>query len=429
MTLLAARETTTDPVADLHACAGRLAALDTDALDVAQQAEDLRLLGQVEAQVASAKLRLLASADRSKAAARAGLASTSQWAARAVNADPVVLHRQVQLAQQLETRTMTQLALARGEVTVEQAAVIMRADRQLPPGLTALQRTRIEESLVEKARTLSPNLLRRAARRALETVEADRHVVDAQENSLVVDEETEARRRTRLTLHDNQDGTVTGHFTVPQMQGHLLRKILQTITAPRRGRVGASQAQVGSAGRRDTDWDQARGAAFCEVIEHLPTDHLHPRTAATLVVTITEETLRGALSVAHLDTDAELSAGEARRLACGAGLIPAVLGGASQPLDLGRAARLFNEAQRTAIGLRQQTCAAEGCDRPFAWTELHHLDGWAEGGKTDLDNAVGVCHFHHQRIHDSAYEHRRDPDGAITFYQRGVRVLSSRLAP
>ncbi|MCW2856181.1 MAG: endonuclease, partial [Marmoricola sp.] len=240
---------------------------------------------------------------------------------------------------------------------------------------------------------------------------------DAHENALVVCEEHAARSRTRLSLHDNGDGTVTGHFTVPTLHGHLLCKILATMTAPRRGRLGASPAQIGDANTLRTDWDHARGTAFCEILEHLPTDHLHPRTAATVVVTIREETLRDALAVAQLDTGAEISAGEARRLACNAAILPAVLGAGSIPLDLGRSARLFSEAQRTALGLRQQTCAAQGCDRPFAWTEIHHLQPWGAGGPTDLNNAIGLCHFHHQRIHDPAFDHEAKPDG-IVFHQR-----------
>ena len=70
--------------------------------------------------------------------------------------------------------------------------------------------------------------------------------VDAHEDQLVADEEAAAREKTRLTLHDNDDGTVTGHFTVPTLHGHLLRKVMETMTAPRRGRLGAAEAQVGA---------------------------------------------------------------------------------------------------------------------------------------------------------------------------------------
>ena len=106
-----------------------------------------------------------------------------------------------------------------------------------------------------------------------------------------------------------------------------------------------------------------------------------------MVVTIDHTVLAGAMKAAHLDTDQALSAGEARRLACNAGILPAVLGGKSVALDLGRESRLFSESQRVAKGLEHTTCAATGCERPYAWCELHHRQPWAQGGRTDLANA------------------------------------------
>ncbi len=406
-----------DPAAELHACLDRVSAVDTARLGVDGQAELLRALTRAEARLAALKLQLLAAAERSKTALRCGAASTGQWAASLANTDQAVAHRQVGLAQILERRTATQAALASGSITIEHAAVIVNADQQLPDSVTAEQRETIEQALVAKAQSLSPGALRKAARRALAAVEDDLAVVDAHENGIVRDREEFARSRTRLTLHDNNDGTVTGHFTIPVMQGHLLRKVLETITAPRRYRLGATHAQAGERESR-TDWDRARGEAFCELLEHLPTDHLHPKTAATLVVTLELGTLREALKVAHLDTGEALSAGEVRRLACNARLLPAVLGGQSLPLDLGRSARLYSDPQRTALGIKHKTCAADGCERPFAWCELHHLVAWALGGKTDLADAIPLCHFHHQRIHDHRYTHAHRPDGSITFHRR-----------
>jgi hypothetical protein len=405
------------PADELHACLDRVTSFRMDRLSGDELAEQLRSLTRVEARVAALRLQVLAQADRSQAAAAVGAASTGAWAARLANADQATTQRQVGLAHGLDRRTAARTALADGSISAEHAAVIVQADRQLPDQVTAEQRDVVEAALVEKAQTLSPSALRRAARRAWEEVERDVAAVDAHENEIVASEEDTARSRTRLTLHDNEDGTVTGHFTVPVAQGHLLRKILQTITAPRRGRLGASAAQVGEREAR-TDWDRARGEAFCELLEHLPTDHLHPKTAATLVVSLGLDVLQEALRVAHLDTGAVLSAGEIRRLACNARLIPAVFGGASLPLDLGRAARLFSEAQRTALGLVHATCAADGCERPFAWCELHHQHAWSLGGSTDLRDAIPLCHFHHQRIHDARYTHARCRDGSITFHQR-----------
>ena len=100
-------------------------------------------------------------------------------------------------------------------------------------------------------------------------------------------------------------------------------------------------------------------------------------------------------------------------MACGAGIVPAVLDGESQLLDLGRTQRFFTEAQRVALSMTYDSCAAEDCDRPYAWTEQHHEDPWAFGGQTDLDKAVPLCGFHHRRMHHPGFHHRidRDPDG------------------
>ncbi|MCW2784783.1 MAG: endonuclease, partial [Marmoricola sp.] len=69
-------------------------------------------------------------------------------------------------------------------------------------------------SLVVKARTMPPGLLRRAARRAPAEIEPDPAVIDAHENTLVANEEAAARSRTRLSLHDNGDGTVASEAQV-----------------------------------------------------------------------------------------------------------------------------------------------------------------------------------------------------------------------
>ena len=109
---------------------------------------------------------------------------------------------------------------------------------------------------------------------------------------------------------------------------------------------------------------------FAQLLEHLPTDPLHGKVAATVVVTLDLDTLRGQLRAAGVDTGDLVSAAEARRLACQAGLVPAVPDGKSLPLDLGRSSRLFTEAQRVAGATRHTRCAAEGCDIRYAWCEL-----------------------------------------------------------
>ena len=362
------------------------------------------------------KLSLVAAADRAQVAAGSGMTGTGAWLSKATRTTGAVAAGQVALAGALESLPATGAALRDGAMSAEHAAVIAYATDRLPATLDPDQRAVVEAGLVEQATRLDPAALRKKARRALELV-ASREEADRHHDAVLREEEARARDKTRLTLHDNRDGTVTGHFTVPTLAGAILKKILGQLVSPRRGRLGASQDQTGPVGDQ-LDWAQRQGQAFLELIEHLPTDRLHAKTAATIVVTLDHTQLTADLAAAGLDTGHELSAGEARRLACGAGILPAILNGPSLPLDLGRTQRFFTEAQRVALTTRHTTCLADGCDRPYAWTELHHREPWAQGGRTDLTKAEPLCGFHHHRIHDPAYLHRRHPDGTITFHRR-----------
>ena len=117
-------------------------------------------------------------------------------------------------------------------------------------------------------------------------------------------------------------------------------------------------------------------------------------------------------------TGDRLTAGQVRRLACTAKILPAVLGGESLPLDLGRARRLFSPDQRKALLIRDRTCRVEGCDIPGTWSEAHHLEPWLSAGPTDLDNGILLCSPHHHRAHDAAFRLARLANGDVRFHRR-----------
>ncbi len=392
-------------VAEVHGVLDRLHQRSTAMTLPTEVAEVERAIRRLEAY----KLRLVATADKTGTALDAGFTGTEAWVAKTTTVSRAHAAREVALAQELQSgHDSTASALDDGLVSPAHAAVIVKASRELPDTVSDDQRQQVEASLVEQAKRYDPDQLRRLAKRALAAVEPDQVAVDAHENELVRTEGQAARDKTRLTFHDNEDGTITGHFTVPALAAGILQKVIDSMTAPRRMREAT----------REYDWAHRRGLAFAELLEHLPTEHLHPKSAATVVVTIEHTVLQGALKAARLDTGATITAGEARRLACGAGIIPAVLGNNSVALDLGRESRLFSEAQRLATGLRHDTCTADGCQRPYAWCELHHHKPWSQGGKTNLTDAIPLCHYHHQRIHDHAFNHRYLPDGTIRFSRR-----------
>jgi hypothetical protein len=102
-------------------------------------------------------------------------------------------------------------------------------------------------------------------------------------------------------------------------------------------------------------------------------------------------------------------------MACDARVLPAVLGGDGQVLDLGRSRRLFTGPIRRALILRDRGCAFPGCDRPPRWAEAHHLTGWADGGETSLANACLLCRHHHRTVHHGGWQVRLGSDGRPEF--------------
>ena len=97
-----------------------------------------------------------------------------------------------------------------------------------------------------------------------------------------------------------------------------------------------------------------------------------------------------------------LSRGALRRLACD-GLIDLVAieqGRRSDPLYVGRAARIVSRELWRALVVRDRRCVVKGCHRRPAQCEAHHVRHWADGGLTDLSNLVLLCHLHHHDHHD-----------------------------
>jgi hypothetical protein len=97
----------------------------------------------------------------------------------------------------------------------------------------------------------------------------------------------------------------------------------------------------------------------------------------------------------------QLSARSIRKLACDADIIPMVLGGEGQILDLGRTRRLFPAYLRRALVARDKGCAFPDCTVPATWSEAHHIIPWATGGTTSLSDGVLVCSRHHHVLHEN----------------------------
>jgi hypothetical protein len=380
--------------------------------------EQREVLVELEAQRArldALQLKVLAAADRNDVGAETGATSTGAWLSHVTLADRADTMARVKLARALDDeRPLTASGLAAGDYSAVHASVIVRAIDELPDSLDAALIDRAEKTLVEEAHHLTPKQLRIVGRHLLEVVAPD--VADARVRDRLDRQEAAVYATARLRMRANGDGTTDGWFRLPDLHAGILRSAVEALIAPRKSEKPAPDPVTG----RLPDQATRMGQGFCEILEHLPTDGYgdHGGLAATMIVTVDQEVLRSGIGSAALVDGTEISPGEARRLACGAGIIPAVLGGPSAVLDLGREARLFSRAQRVALVLRDKRCRAEGCNRPPSWTEAHHFTSWSEGGRTDLENAILLCGHHHRLAHRPDYAHERLPNGDLRYHRR-----------
>jgi hypothetical protein len=136
-----------------------------------------------------------------------------------------------------------------------------------------------------------------------------------------------------------------------------------------------------------------------------------------VVVTVDLATLRRELGAAagELRWAGPISAEAARRLACDAGIVPAVLGAAGEPLDVGRLSYPVTAAIRRALEARDRGCAFPGCGRPPAWCAAHHIQHWTKDGITAMCNLVLLCDRHHVVVHHQGWTVRIAENGLPEF--------------
>ena len=159
------------------------------------------------------------------------------------------------------------------------------------------------------------------------------------------------------------------------------------------------------------------GEAFCRMIETLD-PHRLPHSggpSATVVVTIPIETLHGGLAAATMDTGTRLTPGEARRMACDAGLIPVVLGGEERgPRPRPHAAAVLQtptgrDGDPAELPLRRGRLR-----RPHGLVRRPPPPTLVPHGRTDLADGVLICGRHHTLVHHPDYTVQRRPGWRIS---------------
>ena len=109
-----------------------------------------------------------------------------------------------------------------------------------------------------------------------------------------------------------------------------------------------------------------------------------------------------------------IAAETARRLGCDGGIVPVVDGPNGEPLSVGRRTRSIPASVRRALASRDRGCRFPGCPATHR-LHGHHVQHWADGGETSLDNLVLLCPTHHRLVHEGGFDVHRLDDGAFRF--------------
>jgi len=237
----------------------------------------------------------------------------------------------------------------------------------------------VSDGLVDLAVKAEPAALRvamRALREAVYPDSLDQQWIDGMD-------------REDINLNAVPDGFHINGF-LNSTTGAKFKALLQSLSAP----DGANDPRTPAQRRVD-----GLDTLLTKTLEHgLPGDQgVRPHVK----VTVEAETLKNDTGTAELLGFGPIGLRQTNEILCDASITPVVTqrnGRAIKTKQLGHKVRLASTTQRTAIEVQQHDrCAAPGCRAPIV--HIHHVIWWSRGGKTTLDNLIGLCPRCHRAVH------------------------------
>jgi hypothetical protein len=371
----------------------RTAASDEDRLTWVDEIRD------IARRVTALAAVLVAEADEAGSAMRARHTRLEDWMSRSGQETPREASGAVWTARALERRPVVRDAAAGGQISVGQAKAIGEALDALPTSLDRQQRVEAEQLILTEAQHAPAETLRTMTDRILRQVAPDQVDSPEQRAARLAERDVRARSRRKLWFGPESDGSIEFGGSLPIVAGRRLQTMVQAV-------ADRSYRSAKDTGNRLALQETPQQRAADALVEVLAAAEAvggggarltsMPASASQLHVLIPYQDLLNRAAASGLLTDGSpLSAGDLRILACGADLIPVVLGPDSQVLDMGQTVRLAPPALRRAVGLRDGGCAFPGCTTPMWHCDLHHVRPWQDGGPTNRDNLVALCRVHH----------------------------------
>ena len=321
----------------------------------------------------------------------------------------------------LEARDVNKHAAIReaaidGTVSPRHATAIAKGLAKLPAELTAQQKALAEQAFLQRAASTTPRRLTELAGQVLAEVAPELVPAPGDEDAAILAQRRRARAKRNLSWGDDGDGSTWFKGSLPHLEAApflaLVQAYVESDRRAERDRFTSTRAtkphpQVVRNQVRD-DNHRTPGQRRADALVQIIADHRDGPTTCgdrpRIVVTIGEQDLgERAEKAGVLATGAKITAGDLRRLCCDADLMPAVLGGSSEILDVGRTHRLVTSAIRKALTLRDGGCVFPNCTAVDARCEAHHLTPWWAGGATALHNMVLLCPHHHTLVEPERY--------------------------
>ena len=204
---------------------------------------------------------------------------------------------------------------------------------------------------------------------------------------------------------------------LPAAQGRVVARALEQLAGELPLMPGEEDGSFVGARRAD-----ALSALCSGAIAH----HPDPDRATVIVHASLEGLLRG--SGAELEGGPVIHPRTARRLLCDARIQTMIEDEGGRVLQVGRMRRDPPAWMARQLKYRDGECRFPGCgSRRFV--QAHHIIWWDRGGRTELENLVLVCTFHHRLVHEYGWSLRREDDGTVRWFRPDGRGYRAGPAP
>ena len=237
----------------------------------------------------------------------------------------------------------------------------------------------------------------------------------------------------QISYHYDHDGCLVIKGRFPAEQGALIVKALEM--AMERQHAQGDPSTVGAASAaKDVSADHVpsgqtpeptpvatrRADALAEVAEtYMNTEPVANSTADRyqVVVHVAANDSAGHVpsgQTPHIENGPHVSAETSRRIACDSSVLGIKESDNGEPLAIGRKTRSIPPAMRRALRMRDKGCRFPGCTND-KFIDGHHIEHWADGGETNLDNLVLLCRHHHHLVHEGGFGCEKTAAGKLIF--------------